>query len=65
VGGRKPRLLRVIPDVQRSERERDAEPLEPRRRQHQRVHLSRIQLAQPRVDVTAQLRHLEIGPHSE
>ena len=52
--------------VERARRARvDAEPLEPGGGEHERVDLARGELAQPRVDVAAQLDDLEVGPHGE
>ena len=41
------------------------EPVEPGGGEHEHVHLAGGELAQPRVDVAAQLDHLEVGPHGE
>ena len=66
-----PRLQRQRPlpgrghEVERLAGPSRAEPLEPGGREHDRVHLARVQLAQPRVDVAPQLHDLEVRPHGE
>ena len=63
-----PRLERERPlagrgdEVQRFRRPLDAQPVQPGRGEDDGVGLAGVELAQPRVDVAAQLDHVQIGP---
>ena len=52
-------------EVERLRRALQPQPLQPGGGEDDRVDLARVELAQARVDVAAQLHDLEVGPHGE